>query len=553
MKAPQHSRYPLALACLRALSQDTTLPATTESDPFDLSHEGLSPDATPEQLSAHSDTIAMRRRFHQPDCHARYRPRTPPECRLFDILESARLGALGSQHYPGILANRLRAAGKRGSTNAEEALYITALLLWAPHDSSQPALQPSAELAEKLARLTPLIMDQDRFAEAALSLIPGLCKIDPCQTGTPAADEREQRTQAEQGRAAEDEPDTGVENRLAGETPEQPADETMAGASPHPHMDEIESPAYSRYSTAYDELIDAGRAVTAEEQTLWLDALNEARTKHGNRISRLAHRLQRQLMAQQCRRWSFDLEEGQLDSSRLAGLIAAPGEPNIFREEQPGPFIDTAVTLLIDSSGSMHGAPMTTAGLCVDVLVQTLERCGIRSEVLGFTTTEWEDNRARRAWNAAGRPENPGRLNGLRHIVYKEAATPWRRARAHFGLVMRNGFLKENIDGEALLWAHQRLIKRHEPRKILLVISDGSPQNRATREANSGRYLSDHLHDAIARLEKAGQVELSAIGIHHEVFRYYQRAVTVYRLEELAQTLLDHVGKLFGAPGPSKI
>jgi cobaltochelatase CobT len=275
-------------------------------------------------------------------------------------------------------------------------------------------------------------------------------------------------------------------------------------------------------------------------------------------VARLANRLQRRLMAQQNRSWEFDLEEGVLDSARLPRIVIDPQQPLSFKREKDTEFRDTVVTLLIDNSGSMRGRPITVAATCADILARTLERCGVKVEILGFTTRAWKGGQSREAWLQAGKPAAPGRLNDLRHLIYKSADAPWRRARKNLGLMMREGLLKENIDGEALDWAHQRLLGRHEQRRILMMISDGAPVDDSTLSVNSGNYLERHLRYVIDEIENRSPIELIAIGIGHDVTRYYRRAVTIVDAEELGGAMTDKLAELFaesaalGASPPPK-
>jgi cobaltochelatase CobT len=262
-------------------------------------------------------------------------------------------------------------------------------------------------------------------------------------------------------------------------------------------------------------------------------------------VSRLANRLQRKLLAQQNRSWSFDLEEGILDVARLTRVIVDPTAPLSFKEEQDTEFRDTVVSILIDNSGSMRGRPIMVAAVCADILARTLERCGVKTEILGFTTRAWKGGQAREDWLKVGKPPQPGRLNDLRHIIYKAADAPWRRARRNLGLMMREGLLKENIDGEALIWAHHRLVGRPEARRILMVISDGAPVDDSTLSVNSGHYLERHLREVIAEIETKSPVQLIAIGIGHDVTRYYRRAVTIVDVEQLAGAITDQLAELF--------
>jgi cobaltochelatase CobT len=267
-------------------------------------------------------------------------------------------------------------------------------------------------------------------------------------------------------------------------------------------------------------------------------------------VARLANRLQRRLMAQQNRAWEFDLEEGLLDPARLSRVVVDPLHPLSFKQEKDTSFRDTVVTLLLDNSGSMRGRPITVAATCADILARTLERCGVKVEILGFTTRAWKGGQSREAWLAAGKPANPGRLNDLRHIIYKSADAPWRRARKNLGLMMREGLLKENIDGEALDWAHRRLLARTEQRRILMMISDGAPVDDSTLSVNAGNYLERHLRWVIEEIETRSPVELIAIGIGHDVTRYYRRAVTIVDAEELGGAMTEKLAELFDEKEP---
>ena len=269
-------------------------------------------------------------------------------------------------------------------------------------------------------------------------------------------------------------------------------------------------------------------------------------------VARLANKLQRRLMAQQNRSWEFDLEEGLLDTARITRVVTDPLQPLSFKVEKDTDFRDTVVTLLIDNSGSMRGRPITIAAICGDILARTLERCGVKVEILGFTTRAWKGGKAREQWMQAGRPANPGRLNDVRHIVYKAADEPWRHAKSNLGLMMREGLLKENIDGEALQWAHKRILGRPENRRILMVISDGAPVDDSTQSVNPGNYLEKHLRFVIEDIETRSPVQLVAIGIGHDVTRYYRRAVTLLDAEELAGALTDNLAALFDEEPPAQ-
>jgi cobaltochelatase CobT len=306
-----------------------------------------------------------------------------------------------------------------------------------------------------------------------------------------------------------------------------------------------ERPSYTAYITAFDEIVAAEDLCDAEELSRLRAQLDQQLSHLQGVVARLANRLQRRLLAKQTRSWDFDLEEGILDAARLSRVVLDPFHPLSFKQERETDFRDTVVGLLIDNSGSMRGRPITVAAMSADILARTLERCGVKVEILGFTTRAWKGGNAREKWVAQGKPPNPGRLNDLRHIVYKSADAPWRRSRKNLGLMLREGLLKENIDGEALLWAHSRLIARTEQRRILMVISDGAPVDDATLSANPGNYLARHLRDVIEWIETRSPVELTAIGIGHDVTRYYRRAVTIVDAEELGGTLIGNLSDLF--------
>ncbi|HEY4862783.1 MAG TPA: cobaltochelatase subunit CobT, partial [Xanthobacteraceae bacterium] len=327
----------------------------------------------------------------------------------------------------------------------------------------------------------------------------------------------------------------------------------------HPLSNEPRGPDYRAFSMRFDETIGAEELCDPEELSRLRSYLDKQLQHLQGVVARLANRLQRRLLAQQNRAWDFDLEEGMLDTARLSRIIIDPFQPLSFKQERDMDFRDTVVTLLLDNSGSMRGRPITVAATCADILARTLERCGVKVEILGFTTRAWKGGQSREAWLAANKPVNPGRLNDLRHIIYKSADAPWRRARKNLGLMMREGLLKENIDGEALDWAHRRLIARGESRKILMMISDGAPVDDSTLSVNPGNYLERHLRYVINDIETRSPVELIAIGIGHDVTRYYRRAVTIVDAEELGGAMTEKLAELFeeaqtapSRPGPRK-
>ncbi|MGU3574001.1 cobaltochelatase CobT-related protein, partial [Brucellaceae bacterium C25G] len=306
---------------------------------------------------------------------------------------------------------------------------------------------------------------------------------------------------------------------------------------------------YKVFTREFDETVEATDLCDEAELERLRGFLDKQLANLQGVVGRLANRLQRRLMAQQNRSWDFDLEEGYLDTARLMRVVIDPTQPLSYKWERDTDFRDTVVTLVIDNSGSMRGRPITVAATCADILARTLERCGVKVEILGFTTKAWKGGQSREAWLARGKPSAPGRLNDLRHIIYKAADAPWRRARRNLGLMMREGLLKENIDGEALIWAHQRLLARSEQRKILMVISDGAPVDDSTLSVNPGNYLERHLRGVIEEIETRSPVELIAIGIGHDVTRYYQRAVTIVDAEELAGAMTEQLASLFDEQG----
>ena len=302
---------------------------------------------------------------------------------------------------------------------------------------------------------------------------------------------------------------------------------------------------YSIYSSNYDEIIDAKDLVTNDESLRLRNQLDNLIKPHISTIGKLANRLQRLLLAKQNTSWNFNLEEGILDNARLHRVIANPSYPLSFKEETENQFKDTVVTLLIDNSGSMRGRSISLAAICADIIGSTLERCQIKTEILGFTTKHWKGGDSKKLWMINGSRANPGRLNDIRHIIYKSADNSWRRSRRYFGAMLREGLLKENVDGEALAWSHERLLKRPEERKILIVISDGAPVDDSTLSANREDYLDNHLRQIILQIEKDSPIELQAIGIGHDVTKYYKNALTINRAEELGEVLLDELTKLF--------
>ena len=383
------------------------------------------------------------------------------------------------------------------------------------------------------------------------------------ETQTQGAEEEEQEAaQPSEGEAEETELTEGCETGDPAEFPERdykPGEQDGAGEPQAPThrpnasvLDAPEAFGYHAFTRQFDESVGAETLCDPEELERLRGFLDKQLSLLHVAVSRLANRLQRRLMAQQNRAWDFDLEEGTLDTARLSRVVTDPFQPLSFKRERDTTFRDTVVTLLLDNSGSMRGRPIMVAACCADILARTLERCGVKVEILGFTTRQWKGGQSREQWLAAGKPASPGRLNDLRHIIYKAADTPWRRARRNLGLMMREGLLKENIDGEALAWAHARLLARPEQRRIIMMISDGAPVDNSTLSVNSGTYLEKHLRQVIHEIETYSPVELIAIGIGHDVTRYYRRAVTITDAEELAGAMTDKLAELFSDPAQGR-
>ncbi len=542
-----------------------------------------------------ADAVALRLRHHDPVIHANRMPAGDMPRMVFDALEQVRCEALGARDMPGVAANlgaamveRCQRQGLDKVTEREQAplAEILRALSWEVlHGRPVPEpARPAVELwrpwlMEKLGAdwhgLASRLENQDAYARGVRRLLVDLGfeiggepeprpdpdedddakrQEDESEDGDSAADDSgEQDAQSLSGMMAdgEDKAETSAEDdeNLDGEGGEAGcADETQPSGprrqagqrAPEPERDP-----YRIYTAEHDQEIDAAELCDAEELSR-LRAMLDTQLKnlHGV-IARLANRLQRRLMAQQQRSWDFDLEEGILDAGRLARVVVNPMVPLSFKQERDTEFRDTVVSLLIDNSGSMRGRPITIAALSADILARTLERCGVKVEILGFTTKAWKGGEARTRWLAAGKPAQPGRLNDLRHIIYKGADVPWRRTRKNLGLMLREGILKENIDGEALLWAHGRLHARPEQRRVLMVISDGAPVDDSTLSVNPGNYLEKHLRQVIEDIERYSPVELLAIGIGHDVTRYYRRAVTINDVDQLGGAMVEKLAELF--------
>jgi cobaltochelatase CobT len=547
------------------------------------------------QARGFADAAALRLRHHNPALHRRAAPADDVARAVFDAAEQARVEALGARSMAGVRFNLARLTEMRMKTDPlvrarsrEEVPLGSAVGLLirerltgeAPPQAARAGLGFVADWIEEKAgadldALGLALDDQAAFAALATKMLRDLELIEGDEDGNldpDEGDEGEGDDEAEGGdddNKDEDESGGSGEAEIRGERQDQGdedgesdwSEEEMSDSSDglgeegeegmlpvRPNRAQSDLPPnfdYRIFTPQHDEEIDA-RELCDEEELGRLRAYLDQQLVHlQSAVTKLANRLQRRLMAQQSRSWEFDQEEGMLDAARLARVIVNPAHSLSYKVERDTEFRDTIVTLLIDNSGSMRGRPISIAAISADILARTLERCGVKVEILGFTTRAWKGGQSREKWLADGRPPNPGRLNDLRHIVYKEADEPWRRARKSLGLMMREGLLKENIDGEALLWAHSRLIARVEERKILMVISDGAPVDDSTLSVNSGTYLERHLRQVIGWIEARSPVELIAIGIGHDVTRYYQKAVTIMDAEQLGGTMVEQLAGLF--------
>jgi len=555
--------------------------------------------ANVDRLRGAADAVALRLRHHNAAVHARRLPRAPDARDVYNALEQTRVEALGAQRFKGAgqniahaLEGRLKGEGLDQATDAGQ-IPLADVLKLAGHKrfgvlDMGPAMRHVLEVAgDKVDEIAPFLDelnasldDQKAFADTARRLIEALDletddieelereeeseKEDDTGRNDEESDDQsedEQEAQGggeaavdsdeEMGSAGADDTEGGEQAteqtgamEAEGQSAEEPAGDAQS-VHPRPGDSRGEAVPYKAYTTANDQIRDATELCDPEELTRLRFTLEQQLAHLQGVVSRLANRLQRRLMAKQTRSWDFDLEEGTLDAARLARVVANPTHALSYKQERDTDFRDTVVTLLIDNSGSMRGRPITVAAMSADILARTLERCGVKVEILGFTTSQWKGGKSREDWVRAGKPANPGRLNDLRHIIYKTADEPWRRARRKLGLMLKEGILKENIDGEALLWAHQRLLARPEQRRILMVISDGAPVDDSTLSANPGNYLERHLRSVIHWIETKSPVDLLAIGIGHDVTRYYRRAVTIMDAEELGGTVLKQLAALF--------
>ena len=541
-----------------------------------------------------ADAMALKLRHHSTGLHAGHRPADPIAGAVFDAVENARIEALGARAMAGVRANlghaidmRMRSDPISRAQAADEVPLSTAVALLvrerltgdAPPVSTHAGLAMVRDWIEEKAgsdldAFGLALNNQAAFAALAqkllidLELIEANDELDPTDEGDDDDSEEEDGADQSEDDGEQGDLDAQIEARAEpsdgeaddGEAKEmeaesdmdsdgEPSDEGEEGMMPvRPNRPLSDLPPqfdYKSWSKAFDEEIAATELCDEDELTRLRAYLDQQLLHLQGAVTKLANRLQRRLMAQQNRSWDFDQEEGILDAARLARIVVSPGLSLSYKVERDTEFRDTVVTLLIDNSGSMRGRPISIAAISADIMARTLERCGVKTEILGFTTRAWKGGQARESWLSAGRPAAPGRLNDLRHIIYKKADEPWRRARKSLGLMMREGLLKENIDGEALLWAHNRLIGRPEERKILMVISDGAPVDDSTLSVNHGAYLERHLRQVINWIEARSPIELCAIGIGHDVTRYYAKAVTIMDAEQLGGTMVEQLAGLF--------
>lgn len=585
----------------KTMANDPEMTVTYSVDPSGMNKDGVRLPQVSRRMTRDevllargtADAFALKRKYHNEATSARYAPTGALAREIYDAMETARCEAVGARAMPGTATNIDAKIGweadRKGYgqiTTASEAPLPVAAGYLVRSLATGRDLPKSAQHVMDLWRgfieeqaggtldnLDHVLADQAAFARLARKVISDLGYGD--QLGDdPDQDESEEEAGEDQ---AEDSPENaGSEEQESDETeasPEQTQEEqqdqsqaqvTMEDSAdmeqgdetelpegeaplepppPAPHSDA--DPAYTVYTTDFDEEIRAEDLAEPAELERLRAYLDQQLEPLKGAVSRLANKLQRRLQAQQNRSWLFDLEEGTLDAGRLARVVANPTTPLSFKQEKDTEFRDTCVTLLLDNSGSMRGRPISIAAICADVLARTLERCSVKVEILGFTTRAWKGGQSRERWLAQGRPQQPGRLNDLRHIIYKGADAPWRRARPNLGLMMKEGLLKENIDGEALEWAHRRMLARPEARRILMVISDGAPVDDSTLSVNPASFLEKHLRDVIAMVERKKAVELIAIGIGHDVTRYYNRAVTITDVEQLAGAMTEQLAGLF--------
>ncbi|HZH51226.1 MAG TPA: cobaltochelatase subunit CobT [Microvirga sp.] len=593
--------------CMKAIARKPDLEITFASDRPALMGDKARLPEPPRRLTSqdvavlrgNADAMALRLACHDAALHRRLAPEGQAARAVFDAVEQARVESIGSRRMKGVASNiaamledRYHRGGKyEDITDRADAPIEDAVALMVRERLTGERPPPAASRIVELWRdfiedragrdldgLLKNIESQRDFARSIRELLSSLDMADDAALN-PEDDENEEenesdqdqqqgegeseqeaqgdRAEAEVSEDATDEMEDGATEdadgptgEMAEEADEADSEEAAEAWRPPSRHNEARGPDYKPFTTRFDEVIHAEDLCDSDELTRLRAYLDKQLAHLQGVVGRLANRLQRRLMAQQNRAWEFDLEEGTLDPARLPRVVMDPFQPLSFKQEQDTNFRDTVVTLLLDNSGSMRGRPITVAATCADILARTLERCGVKVEILGFTTRAWKGGQARESWLQSGKPANPGRLNDLRHIIYKSADAPWRRARKNLGLMMREGLLKENIDGEALDWAHKRLLGRPEQRRILMVISDGAPVDDSTLSVNPGNYLERHLRHIIDEIETRSPVELIAIGIGHDVTRYYRRAVTIVDAEELGGVMTEKLAELFDETPP---
>lgn len=606
-REPTHPEFlQLQAQLAQAISGRTGLSVTVglnrmEDDPLALRDTilvGQLQDAAPEQrvryVRGQVDLAALAMRYHQAQHHAQKRPREPKAGLVFDALEQVRLEALGSSAMEGVkhnLAERWRVRFELSGVaklreDADPPLadimamlvreqltgekppreIATLVQLWRPYVEAKMLPRSKAlreavhSQADYAALVQDLLVEMELMSQREaleLNALPDEDSSDFDAVGHQEQEKDDSTEEVEFESVATDEQSDDAEE---GESEQMQAtsdgDDAVEQIDEHtppapkfnpnqPNFFDPESDSYRIYRTEFDEVIEASALASSDELGRLQEQLLE-KLKHYHTISsRLATRLQRLLLAQQARSWVYEQQDGLIDNARLSRIVVRPDITDIYKREKDNDFRDTVITLLIDNSGSMRGRPISIAALSADILARTLERCGVKVEILGFTTRDWKGGFSRKAWLENGRPSYPGRLNDIRHIIYKSADQRFRRARRNLALMLKDGILKENIDGEAILWAYQRLKLRKEKRRILMVISDGAPVDDSTLSANDGGYLDKHLRDVIARIERDESVELLAIGIGHDVTRYYRRAVTLHDAEQLGDAMMDEMTELF--------
>ncbi|MBX4989830.1 cobaltochelatase subunit CobT [Rhizobium lentis] len=590
--------------CVRSIAGDGDVEVTFANERPGMTGERIRLPELSKRPTAHElavtrglgDSMALRLACHDEKVHATMAPQGSDARAIFDAVEQARVESIGALRMEGMAANlrsmteeKYSKANFTGIERQEDAPVGEAVAMMVrekltgerPPASAGKVLDLWRSFIEDKAgsefdNLSEAINDQQAFAKVIRNMLSAMEMAEEYGDDDSEADNDDQSEQEDQPSGDEQDQDEVDEDAGTDAAPvedsevsdEQMEDGETEGAEisdddmmeegeddsetpgetrrPNtPFADFNEKVDYHVYTEEFDEIITAEELCDAAELERLRAFLDKQLAHLQGAVARLANRLQRRLMAQQNRSWDFDLEEGYLDTARLQRIIIDPMQPLSFKMERDTQFRDTVVTLLIDNSGSMRGRPITVAATCADILARTLERCGVKVEILGFTTKAWKGGQARETWLAGGKPQTPGRLNDLRHIIYKSADAPWRRARANLGLMMREGLLKENIDGEALIWAHNRLLARREQRRILMMISDGAPVDDSTLSVNPGNYLERHLRAVIEQIETRSPVELLAIGIGHDVTRYYRRAVTIVDADELAGAMTEQLASLF--------